>query len=66
MRELIGVCIHRPSLQRKRESKGWGVSFDKLRTNESSVYIPLSAPVSGTGQALRERGSYIPCGHYVG
>ena len=30
--------------------------FDKLRANGLLVYIPLSAPVSGTGQALRERG----------
>ena len=39
---------HEPSFPRKRKSKGWGLSFDKLRacagldpvTNELSAYIP--------------------------
>ena len=38
---LTGVGIYKPSFPRKRESTGWGVSFDKLKTNEMSVYLPL-------------------------
>ena len=39
---LTGVDIHKPSFPRKRESRGW-VSFDKLRTNDFIIYLPLSS-----------------------
>ena len=35
----------------KAGTQGMGVSFDKLRTNELSVYLPLSAPSGRGGQA---------------
>ena len=59
LRELRGVGISKPSFPRKREPTKWlaarqsrgGASFDKLRTNDLLVYLPLSA-LEGEGRSL--------------
>ena len=41
LRGMIGVGIHQTVIPAKAGIHWLGVSFDKLRTNESSVYLPL-------------------------